>query len=214
VEFANDGFNTILVYIEIPTGGAVAFEMATDGVWEELELRSTVTDTVDTTFTTSGFYLGSVAGAPKLRFRTSTAGSEDGSLDGELSRYVSTIELVEFGNPPHRFGYQPVHFDKTYSTAQTNTVLFAADADKKSVLTDIMVVISGTVDCTATIFDETNAEGNRIFSATAALSNQQPSFIFSHGYVTPFIASAAGNEWKLTTNAACTINVSGHGYQY
>lgn len=214
VQFTNNGFNSIMVYIDVPTSGAVTFQMSHDGsIWESISLRSINYDTIGSVFTQDGHYFGSIAGTTFIRFLTSTGGSVDGSVDGRLSREVAMLEGIEFGNPPHRFGYTPIHVDAQYATAQTGTVLFTADNGKYSVVTDFYVIVTGATDCTVKIFDETDSAGNYLFYANADVSAISV-FVFDHTFLTPYISSAAGNSWKLTTDANCEIFINGHGYQY
>lgn len=213
LEFTNEGFGTILFYIDVPTGGAVTFQMAVDSTWESISLRSITNDIFGSVLTADGFYVGSVIGASKIRFLTSTGGSADGSVDGQFVRAVSMLEGIEFGNPPHRFGYAPIHVDAHYTTAQTGTVIFTPDSGKTSVVTDFYLVVSGSTDCNVKIFDETDSAGNYIFYADVEVATNK-NFVFGHSFVTPYVASAADNSWKITTDAACTVDLIGHGYQF
>lgn len=210
----NYGAGTIGFYAVPPTGGIVTFEISFDGDnWEAVSIRSTTTDTWQSTIDTAGNYIGSISSTRFIRLRTSTAGSAPGSAGGAISQDVSIQEGIEFGAPPHRFGYLPIHVDGHYTTAQTATVIFTADAGKISAVTDFYIVVSGSTDCIVKIFDETDSSGNYIFySAIEVATNKN--FTFGHSFVTPYVASAAGNSWKITTSADCDLDLIGHGYQF
>ena len=216
ITYANDGFSVIGFYLVPPTGGAVVFEVSNDGGtnWESVSIRSTTDDLWQNPISSASNYIGSISAVSHFRFRTSTAGSAPGSVIGQTGRQSSISEGVEFLAPPHRFGYLPVHVDASYSTTQTDTVIFTADSTRKFVMTDFYVIVSGAVDCSIRVFDESDSTGHYVFKAMVTLSNQQPSLVFDHSFTTPFISSADGNSWKITTTADCTVDLMAHGYQY
>lgn len=214
VPFDAIGAGTISFYITPPTGGVVTFEVSYDNInFEAVSIRGVTDDTWNSTIDTVGNFIGSIASAKKFRFKTTTAGSAPGLAEGRVSDLVTILEGVEFGAPPHKFGYVPIHIDGNFTTTQTATVLFAADADKYSVITDLTLVASGSTDCNLKIFDETDATGNYIFRGGVEVATNN-NFIFSHSYLTPYVASAKGNSWKLTTDAGCDVEIIMHGYQY
>jgi hypothetical protein len=212
-EFENRGFSTITFYLVVPTGGEITFQANLDGAWENVSLRSIDNDVYQSVITSDGNFIGSIIGLPKIRFLTTVAGSAPGTVSGSVSRGVSILEGIEFGAPPHRFGYEPIHVDASFTSAQTATVLFTSDADKKGVVTDFYVVVSGTTDCRIKVFDETDTTGNYIFNAEVEVATNK-NFIFGHTFVTPYIQSAKGNSWKITTSADCDVDLIGHGYQF
>lgn len=215
VEFDNTlGYSTITARVTAPTGGEVCFEGTVDGInWDGITLRSLKNDIFEQVTDNNSDFIGSISGLRKFRFRTCSAGSAVGTVMGRAMKEVSTLEGIEFGYPPHRFGYTPIHVDASYATAQTGTVIFTADSDKKSVVTDIYLVVSGTTDGNIKIFDETDATGNYLFKATVEVSTNK-NFVFSHNFSTPYISSAVGNSWKITTSADIEVDLIGHGYQY
>jgi hypothetical protein len=208
-----NGMNTINFYLAVPTGGSVRFEGANGTEWETISMRSMSDDLLRSTTDADGYYIGSVAGFTRFRFKVAAAGSAPGIIYGNLTQPVSVLEGIEFGNPPHRFGYDPIHVDASYATQQTNTAIFTADSSKKSVVTDAYIVVSGTTDCRIEVFDETNSSGNRLFAADVEVSTNK-NFVWGHTFSTPYVASAVGNSWRITTSAACKVDLAGHGYQF
>jgi hypothetical protein len=213
-EYANKGYATLAFFIEVPPGGEIIFEASFDRItWESISIRSINNDIFQSKIISDGNFIGSIVGLPNIRFRTSSAGSDDGTITGVFARNVSVLEGIEFGNPPHRFGFTPIHVDASYTTQQTDTVIFTADADKFGVVTDFYIIVSGSTDCQMRIFDETDSSGNYIFKANVEVATNK-NFIFNHTFVTPYVTSAKGNSWKITTSAACDIDLIGHGYQF
>lgn len=214
LQFTNIGFNSIMVYVDVPTGGAVTFQMSSDGsTWESISLRSANYDTFGSRFTDDGFYLGSISSAPYIRFLTSTGGSEDGSIDGVLNKRVYMLEGVEFGNPPHRFGFPPIHKNGSYSTQQASTALWTPASGKTIVVTDMIIIVGGSTDGEVKIFDNTDAAGNYLFKGSLEVATNKNAII-THAFSTPFVASAEDNVIKVTTSAAMTIDVMLHGYEF
>jgi hypothetical protein len=211
--FVNKGYATLTFYVTVPTGGAVTFEAAVNGVWEKVSMRSIDADVYRSVIEEDGFYIGSITGLARIRLKTTTAGSAAGSIVGKFSRQVSVLEGIEFGPPPHRFGYTPIHVDASYTDTQTDTIIWTADSDKKGVVTDIMIIAYGSTDGQVRIFDETDSTGHYLFKGTLEVATNKNAII-SHAFVTPFIQSAVGNSIKITTSAAINIDLMGHGYQF
>jgi hypothetical protein len=207
------GYSTIALQITVPTGGVATFEATFDGsTWVPITLRDVENDVYAQSTDDGTPFIGSIAGARKFRLRTSTAGSANGTVIGTASRGTSTLEGIEFGWPPHRFGYTPVHKDASYATAQTGADIWTPATGKKFVLTDLSLICGGTTDAVVTIFDETNSTGNIIFKGTIDVSNNRQ-FAWNHAFSTPYISSAANNDLKITTSANITIDVVAHGYE-
>jgi hypothetical protein len=208
------GYPTIAFHCNVPTGGEVTFEGSFDKQenWEAVNVRS-ITDDIYTNKTDNGSsFIGSVSGMTHFRFRTSVAGSENGTVKGALQRDVSIIEGIEFGYPPHRFGFIPVHKDVTFTSAQSSTSIWTPEVGKKFVLTDLLIICGGVTDANVAIFDETNTQGNRAFNAPVDVSNNKQ-YSLSQQLKTPYIGKAINNSLKLTTSANISINVVTHGYE-
>ena len=207
------GYSSIGFRCTVPTGGIVTFEGSFDDAnWEPVSMRC-VHDDIYTQSTDNGHdFIGSIAAMRKIRWRTSSAGSANGTVIGRAQRDSSTIEGIEFGYPPHRTGFTPVHKDSHYTTAQTGADIWTPSSDKKFVVTDLDIICGGTTDAVVTLFDETNSAGNIIFKGIIDVSNNKQ-FVFSKTFRTPFISSAANNDLKITTSAGITIDIIIHGYE-
>lgn len=214
VEFINSGgFSTVAMQVNVPTGGAACFEACfNNSDWWPITLRDIDNDEYAQTTTDGTPFIGSISGVRCFRVRTCTAGSAPGTVMGTLQRGASTLEGIEFGYPPHRFGFAPVHRDVSFATAQTGAAIWTPVAGKKFVLTDLTIVCGGTTDAVVTVFDETDATGNRIFRGTIDVSNNKQ-YTYDHDFKTPQVASAVDNVLKLTTTANITIDVTAHGYE-
>lgn len=207
------GYATIAMRINVPTGGTCCFEASFDGInWEGITLRDVANDVYSQTTDNGNPFIGSIVGTRLFRVRTCVAGSAPGTVRGALHRQVSTLEGIEFGWPPHRFGFVPVHKDVSFSSAQTDAAIWTPDTGAKFVLTDLTVICGGTTDSVVTIFDGSNVTDNRLFKGTIDVSNNKQ-YSFSHAYTTPMVSSAVDNVLKLTTTGAITIDIVAHGYE-
>jgi len=214
VEIINrSGFSTLAARVTAPTGGSVSFEASFDGgIWEPISLRSIKNDEYQNVTDNNEDFIGSVSGARLIRFRTASAGSANGTVIGRLNREVSTLEGIEFGWPPHRFGFTPVHKDASFSTAQTGSILWQPATGKTYYVTDVSIIVGGSTDGIVTVFDDTDSTGNRLFKgAIEVATNRQ--FVFTHQLKTPFKGASDDTILKLTTSAAMTIDVILHGYE-
>jgi hypothetical protein len=206
-------FSTVTAHVHAPTGGKVCFEGSVNGTeWESITFRDITNDVYASSTNDGTPFIGSVIGLQKIRFRTCVAGSADGSVAGRASRNVAILEGIEFGHPPHRFGFTPVHKDASYTTAQTGTSIWTPASGNKFVVTDVIIVASGVTDADVTLFDETDASGNRLIKGSMEVSNNKNTII-SFSPITPFISSADDNDLKITTSANIDIDITLHGYE-
>lgn len=207
------GFSTVGVHVVVPAGGTVQFQASFDGRnWEPITLRGINSDILVQSTSDDGDYIGSIAGSRSFRVAVTAAGSSAGTVVGRCSRDAAAIETIEFGAPPHKIGYNPVHRNRDYTTAQTGAALWTPSSGKRFVLTDIVIFASGTTDATLTVFDETDALGNRIFRSFVDVTNNKQ-FAFSHGFKMPFVSDAADNVLRVTTDADLVFHIGAHGYE-
>jgi len=128
------GFSSIGFELAVPTGGTVVFEATFDGTnWENIAMRSQDDDLVTSVSSVSATFIGSISCARQFRVRTSVAGSASGTVQGRAQSDVSTLEGIEFGPPPHKIGFEPVHNDAIYVAQQTNTAFWTPASGKKFV---------------------------------------------------------------------------------
>lgn len=207
------GASFICCNITPPTNGTIEFQLSFDGInFETFTLRSTTSDIFKTSTIITDTLIGSIIGAKIIRFKTVVAGIAAGSILGTMNMSSATIESIEFGYPPHRFGYAPIHKDADFSTQQTATAIWTPTIGKKVVVTDLDVIVGGATDGTISIFNGSgDVAGERIFKASVEVSTNK-NFIYSKNFKTPFIGTLDG-AIKITTSAAMTINVLLHGYE-
>jgi hypothetical protein len=207
------GYSTIAFHCNVPTGGEITFEVTYDGDnWESVSFRSVDLDVYTKKTNNGSDFIGSIAGARRIRFRTSIAGSANGTLKGQIQRDMAILEGIEFGYPPHRFGFTPIHKDATFSTTQTDTPIWTPETGKRFVVTDLQVSCGGVTDSVVTIFDDTNVLGNRLFNASVDVTNNKQ-FFANIPLKTPYLGASINNSLKLTTSAAIDIDVIMHGYE-
>ena len=208
-----DGNTFIAFYITVPSGATIQFELTYDGInWDTCTMRSTQLDRFQYNTTVSGPFEGSIIGARKVRFYTTVAGSGTGTVIGTMTKQTATLESIEFGYPPHRFGFEPIHKDAEYSTQQTASSIWIPATGKKIVVTDISVIIGGSTDGTLSIFNGSgDTTGNRIFRGNVIVSTNR-NFVYSQRLGTPFIGVVDGSI-KITTSAAMVVDVMLRGYE-
>lgn len=214
VEFDNDeGFVSLGMFVTPPTGGEVTFEGTLDGTnLVTFSVRSMELDRILSTVTTATNVIGSIATFRKIRLRTSVGGSADGDAVGRMSRDAAVLETIEFGAPPHKIGFDPVHEDAIITTA-TTTDLWDPATGKTFVATDLIVAINATPAASGfiTVFDETDADGNRLFRL--AWDTADGAFFVHIPFTSPYVSNSSGNILKVLTSVAFTMGVHVHGYE-
>jgi hypothetical protein len=212
--FANTGgYSTVGFHLIPPTGGTVTFEASFDNVnWEPITVRGINSDVLTQTADAEDDFIGSIAGGRSFRVRTSSAGSTLGTVVGRAQRDAAVIETIEFGAPPHRVGYDLIHKDGEYTTAQAATALWTPASGNKFVVTDMTLIAAGTTDATVSIFDAADASGSRLFYSAVDVSNNRQ-FSYNHSFRVPWVSAAADNVLKVTTDANITLFVGVHGYE-
>jgi hypothetical protein len=213
VQVPNNGFQNIAFHFVPPTDGTVQFEATFDLInWEPITLRGINSDTYTNKSSVEDDFIGSVTGARIFRFKTIVAGSVNGSAIGKLGYGTAILEGIEFGNPPHRFGFDPVHKDASFTNAETGTTLWQPASGKKFVVTDFLITASGATDGLIKIFDETDATGNYLYKGYVNVSAVGTTIICLP-LRTPFVSSAVDNILKLTTDANIDVDIILHGYE-
>ena len=208
----NGGLAGIMARLEPPTGGEITLEGTVDDVnFDGFTLRSTQTDEFLSQIETPADMIGSIAGFRSIRFRTSVPGTATGIVEGRLIRSQNTLEGIEHLPPPHKIGHPPQHRDASFTTAQTNTVLWDPGAGKRFYVTDLIIAVSGNTDGTMTIFDETNVTGKRLWRGVLDPSNQFGIYLHIPLGV-PFASSGDGNKLRITTDANIAVDIVVHGY--
>jgi len=207
----NGGYSSLGFTLTIPTGATVQFEASFDGVtYDDITLRSVGADGYVKSTTISETFIGSIATARSFRARVIVAGSAAGTIRGRASRDASTLEGIEHGYAPHRIGFVGMHFDFSYTTQQTGVALWTPTSGKKFVVTDYTFSVEGSA--IVTVFDQTDATGNRLFNAELKVT-AGTSILIDHAYTLPFVSAATNNILRLTTSAAITIRGTIHGYE-
>jgi hypothetical protein len=209
----NLGYSTIGFYCELPCSGSICFEATFDGInWTGINLRSIENDIYMQTTNCSGNFIGSIIGTKAIRVRTCTAGTAPGTVRGVMDQAVSVLEGIEFGYPPHRFGFEQIHKDLSLTNATTGAILWAPATGKRFIITDFIIIGYGTTDATTSIFEDTDVPGNRLFRGTIEVVTNK-GFRIAHGFKTPFRASDINKILKVSTSHNLNIDISVHGYE-
>lgn len=109
-------------------------------------------------------------------------------------------------------GKLPIRKDFSYSSTQTNTVLWTPVSGKRYVVTDFILNIRNNTlgAITLTIFDDTNVTGNILYKANFEAGSNYDAVC---NYVTAFISSAENKSLKITTSGGLMISGTIQGYE-
>ena len=212
VLFTNTGgFHSIGFSLVVPTGGRVAFEGSYDGT---NFVPVTVLATDGTGYVRGIDYddtfIGSIATMRLFRVITVVAGSAPGTVIGRVSDAQNVIEGLDQTAAPHNIGMSPQHLGFEFTTPQTDVVVgVVLTADYKYAFTEIYISVTGTGN--VTFFDETNNQFTWAFTSDFAVPLDQRENI-SRTFALPFVASAGGNSFKVTTTGTIQIIGTVHGY--
>ena len=124
--------------------------------------------------------------------------------------YPQTEEVIRYALD--RIDFSPIKKDFSYSTTQTNAVIWTPTSGKKFIVTDYSMNIRNSTlgALTVTIFDETNAAGNILYKATFESGANYDNIC---NFVTPFVSGALNRSLKITTSGGLTISGSIQGYE-
>lgn len=155
-----------------------------------------------------GFWLRLYADAQFLTdLRNSNLIISDGAT---LHRYpnseVHIKEAIALGK------FDAVRKDFSFSSTQTNTVIWAPASGKKYVITDLVMNIRNNTlgAITVTIFDETNAVGNVLYKANFEAGSN---FDTAANFITSFVSSNINRSLKITTSGGLMISGTFQGYE-
>lgn len=210
VEFdVSTGLSSIGFHLIPPVGGKVQFEGTFDGTnWTPITFREIGVNGYAQTSDIEEDFIGSISALRKFRVKTITAGSTTGTIIGKFTQAVSTLEGIEHTNPPHNFGYAPVHKDFEFTTVQTSTNIWTPTSGKKFVVTDLLISCGSSGPTTISLFDNTNTSGNIITKFRLPSNTVVPIQL-----KTPFVSSTINNILRLTNSPAADIFGVLHGYE-
>ena len=146
-----------------------------------------------------------------LTFLTDLRNSNIIISDGVTSyRYPETEIVLRYALS--RINYTSIKKDFSFSSTQTNTVLWTPASGKKFIVTDYTLNIRNSTlgALTVTIFDETNSSGNVLYKANFEAGTNYDNVC---NFVTPFISSALNRSLKITTSGNLMISGSIQGYE-
>src|SRR3990167_1237329 len=196
------GMSSILFKIIPPTGGTVVFEgLANTNTWVSITLRSLDRDQYVSETDVTEHIIGSISCLKKFRVKVTVAGTADGTISGRSAWEVSTLEGVEFANPPHKIGLQILTKPYSFTALQTGTVLWLPTIGTRFAITNLFIQGYGPTDGFMTIFDEIDISANYIFRAYFDVSLNN-SISIPQNFNVPIIGQAVDNRVRLTTSTA------------
>lgn len=205
--------NTVGFWLQQPAGAIVEFEASWDGVnYRNLTLRQMGADGYSQkSHDASEYWIGSVASFNYLRLRVSTAVAGTVVYNGKCSRQVCTLEGVEHGWAPHKFGSIIVTKSFAYTGSTFNDPLWPAP----SVVGDYICVtdICFTVDANTNITFACNyaTSSDIIFKGAFKPPSGQSTFI-PVNFRVPHVCSA-GTGIYFQSSASANVYGVIHGYE-
>lgn len=225
VDYNIAGLGSATIYVATTTSGTFIFEVTIDGkTWfthpaiidpnigaTDLIINSAITPTSGT------YYKIPLTGYRGFRARTTA------TLGATVTLYF-VGDTHDFMHPslapaPHNIGYNPVHKDAEYTTAQTGTALWTPTTGKKFVVTDLTITTGGTTAGVVTLFQAASATTTYTAGTTPAIfrGNFIPSATASPGvvksFVVPYISTTVDHVLHITTSTAMTVYVQVNGYE-
>lgn len=215
----NPSYSTIGANINPDGGGVVNFLGSFDGVnYDQITLRQIGSDgySYECSGSSPANYIGSISALRSIRFANKTGSLSPCSVVGMMSAEMSTIEGIENGPPPHRFGNKLIHmgFDVSNSTV-SNSGLYTAAPRHKFVLTDLTFGIASAAATTITFHEGSGTASNPsqwVFSTYCNLPNNSTEQVTA-GFSTPHVADNEQSTLYLTTSTAVTMRGIIHGYE-
>jgi len=219
-----EGANSVTFGISTTTTGTIIFEGTSDNTnWISVEVFDGTTDLwvsgQSITPTAGKVYQVLTQGYRQVRMRTVTTLGATVAHTITLSTAQQFLGGIDTGAAPHNFGYQLVHKDVEYTTAQTGTVIWTPTTGKKFAITDITITTGGTTAGLVTLFDAASATTTYAAGTTPAIfrGNFAPSATSYAGVVksfnVPYVSTTANNVLHITTSAAMTVYVQINGYE-
>jgi len=125
-------------------------------------------------------------------------------------RFPNSEDLIKYALASLKF--DSVRKDFTYSTTQTNAVIWTPTSGKKFIVTDFALNIrnSSLGALSVSIFDDSNATGNFLYKANF---ESGANYDAVSNLVTEFVSSAINKSLKITTSGALMISGTIQGYE-
>lgn len=216
VQVENRGYSTVGLHVVPPSGGRVLFYGSFDGEhYTNFTFRQIGSDGYSQEAYVEEDYVGSIIGAKALRFVNVSGGSSDGTVAGTLSTPVCTLEGIEHGAPPHKFGNELFHVGFHMSDgAFSNSGLYQPTARRKFVITYISMGVA-SADGTNITFHEgsgTSTSPNKWIFTTYVKSPSTNTQLINAGFTTPYVASSLETPFCISSDGSATIRGVAHGY--
>jgi hypothetical protein len=218
-ELHNPGYSTIGANINPDGGAVIRFYGSFDGVnYDDMTLRQMGDDGY--TFECSGSspdnFIGSISSLKSIRFVNKTGSPSPCSVVGVMSAGVSTLEGIENGPAPHRFGNKLFHigFDASSSTI-TNSGIYTPSPRHKFVITDLTFGLASAAATSVTFHEGSGTASNPskwVFSTYCNLPNNSAEQVTAE-FNTPHVADNTESTLYLTTSTAVTMRGIIHGYE-
>lgn len=205
--FPVNNANSLGFQLTIPVGGMVAFEGSWDGLtWEASTFRQMGSDGYAASAHANEKWIGSCSTFNYIRFRTISAGSVDGSITGKFTYQQNTVEGIEHGPMPHRFGAFPHEVVTTIGTICVNQLLYQPEPQHLVTVTDIWLNAGGLTTVTLT------ESGTRpVFRCTLRPTAGAPFASMSYRVPVPF--SGTGAPLMISNSAAQDVDIVVHLYE-
>lgn len=210
-------FSTIGFHIPATSGLSVGFYGSFDDInYETITFRQIGGDgytQIDLYDGSANSHIGSISALRKIKFVNLYGSSQSGCVMGRMTTNVSTLEGIEHGNPPHKYGNTPFHKGiYLNNTTGSGISIVTPPTGFKFIITDIGLSIS-SAGAYVTLYEDDNAADpdKWVFSAYVK-ANLADTQVYNLNLSTPFVSSQV--NWPLKLHVSDTTTVRGvvHGY--
>lgn len=220
-----NGANSITLGVETTTTGTFTVEGTSDGVnWGTVEVFDGSADVwvsgQNITPTLGKTYQILAGGYRSIRIRTVTTLGATMAHTFNATMSQAFLGGIDTGPAPHNFGYNLVHKDAEYTTAQTGTALWTPTTGKKFVVTDITITAGGTTAGIVTLWQGASADTTYTAGTDPAIFRGEfaPSTTSRPGiaksFNMPYVSTTVDHILRVTTSAAINpIYIQVNGYE-
>jgi len=217
LEINNPNCSSIGFHINPPNNGWVQFKGSFDGVnYSDITFRQIGDDGYAQETNEVADYIGSINGLRSIRFSNYTGSNTTGTVVGTFSTTVSTLEGIENGPAPHKFGNLLFHKGINVSgLAFNNSGIYFPQDRHKFAVTNINMGISSQQGAYITFHEGsgTQDDANHWVFSTYIKASTTDTQLITLNLSTPFVSNNFNSGLFLTVTGPTTIRGVLHGYQ-
>lgn len=208
-----NGAASIGLHISPPAGCVVQFEGSWDGVeYSDITLRQMGSDGYGKTCSAHDDWIGSVASFNYFRLRVIQGAAGEVETHGRFSYMLCTLEGVEHGPMPHRFGVETEVRNFSFSAITSNGTIFApTNPQRRLAVTDLVFTVEGATS-QITFSDGSLADNQFVFKGRV----NPPAggcIVIPIAFATPHVFSGTNRALRFTQSAGANVDGVIHCYE-